>query len=111
MNTYSRMELIRLALHHRCLPEQDYYLKRWLRIFFTAKALVCIALGLEAKADRPRWWDEKHLDEFWADPVVVAQMGWNEYQTQEYTAYEWDELVVGYDWRDWRYTVRWEGTP
>lgn len=108
----TKREIIRLALAQRCNNEINYALKWYDRYFLTFKLIVCVLLGWWAAEDRPRWIDlygEKsphRMDLFWEDPVVVAIYGVHQYNTMEYTAWEWWEIVVGWDGRDWRFDIQ-----
>lgn len=83
---------IKKCIQRRGKIEQDIYLTHWQRWFYTAKAIVCIALN--------RWWDGQWD---YADNYVAIGI-WNGGSSmgQDYeTIYWWERIEVATDWRDW----------
>jgi len=75
----------------------DYTLSRPWRLFHVAKAVVCILCKREAPAGHETW---EFVDN-------IAQWDFHHAQHCEFGEYlAWQELIVGYGWRNWYYDIQ-----
>lgn len=97
----NKRELIKVVWDCKAKTETDWLdvqESAALRLFYTFKAIVCIALGLEGDVD---------------EYVVMGSYGFKKtYSYNDGPGADWDDLIVGRGLlRDWRYTSRGNGYP
>ena len=87
------------AIRQACSVEQDYTLDRRRRVWFTVKAVVCMAVN---RVEYGPGWD--------CEEVEVAHANFHRYHLTEFgEAADWVALVVAH--RGWRFALRMNGYP